>query len=155
MTLLADLERRLSEMPDDLEHFFMAMLNSIEKIYWESSSMMLLACIAAVEPLPIGVFNLLDGRYRSACIKLAPSDTVLELDSLDDIRRRINARCTDLVEISYPTPPKKVGGLVSSIEYEVCQHKVIEHYFLLFHALALKTAYSQCYSSLSAMALLY
>ena len=101
---IQDLERRLAAMPEDLEDYFRYMLNNnIEKIYHDASARMLLACIAAAEPLPLGVFDLLDGRYEAALDKsidehlkdLKGEDTAMAMI------KRINARCTDLVEVAF------------------------------------------------------
>ena len=50
----ADLLRRVQEMPPDLEPYFESMLDSIEPYYRNESSRMLLACISAVDPIPLG-----------------------------------------------------------------------------------------------------
>lgn len=101
---ISDLERRLSEMPEDLEDYFLLMLDRIEKFYHEESAKMLLACIAAAEPLPLGVLSLLDGRCESFLNDDSEVSHIPPQDSLDTMRTRINARCTDLVEVVSESP---------------------------------------------------
>ena len=51
-------KKRLMNMPKDLEQYFDSMLGSIEPVYREDSSRMLLSCIASMVPIPLGESSL-------------------------------------------------------------------------------------------------
>ena len=48
------LKKRLMDMPKDLEQYFQSMLDSVEPVYREDSSRMLLSCIESAIPIPLG-----------------------------------------------------------------------------------------------------
>ncbi|RKK10227.1 hypothetical protein BFJ66_g10059 [Fusarium oxysporum f. sp. cepae] len=52
--------QRLNDLPDDLEEYFKYMLQTIEGVYWESTTRIFRTVIAAEQSLPILGFSFLD-----------------------------------------------------------------------------------------------
>ncbi|KAL9058090.1 MAG: hypothetical protein Q9162_001952 [Coniocarpon cinnabarinum] len=105
---ISDLRKRLSKLPNGLHEMLVHILESIEEIYREDSARMLLCCSAAEgQHMPIGAFTLLDGRYNSALQNNTGSMHLGETDSTE-MRERIKARCTDLVEFKHGALPVRL-----------------------------------------------
>ncbi|KAH7467700.1 hypothetical protein NW765_014007 [Fusarium oxysporum] len=52
--------QRLNDLPDDLEEYFKYMLQTIEDVYWESTTRIFRTVIAAEQSLPLLGFSFLD-----------------------------------------------------------------------------------------------
>ena len=102
-----DLDRRLQELPDDLDQFFTVMIRSIDKTYHEDSASLLLCCTiswrrevgTSFESLLLGLACLLDTRYNFALDAHGAVEKYLRMDKVEDMKRRISARSADLLEV--------------------------------------------------------
>jgi len=47
------LQKRLRELPSDLESFFRLILDHVDKIYWEGTTQAFQMALTAVKPLPV------------------------------------------------------------------------------------------------------
>ncbi|KAK7973267.1 hypothetical protein PG988_007401 [Apiospora saccharicola] len=66
-----DLQKRLNELPDDLEDFFRHMLRTIEPVYWDHTVRFLQITIYTRHTLPIAAYELLDQEKRNPDFALA------------------------------------------------------------------------------------
>ncbi|KAL9621621.1 MAG: hypothetical protein Q9160_004013 [Pyrenula sp. 1 TL-2023] len=99
---MSDLQKRLDEFPTTLEDFFRHMLDSVDGIYRSQTAEAFTFALEAVEPLSLMTFSFLDEEdpelaMTSSVKPLSEKDII---DRLDDMRRRLNARCKGLLEVS-------------------------------------------------------
>jgi hypothetical protein len=95
-----DLQRRLRRMPPDLEPYFDRMLNNIDPFYQEQSAQTFLLCQKARSPLPLLGLAALESHDLAenfASHWIVEPDQVTSIE--DKMRRRVNARCQDLLEV--------------------------------------------------------
>jgi hypothetical protein len=99
-----DMQRRLDSLPEDLEDFFKRMLSTIDKVYWEQTAKIILVLLHAEEPLPALAFWYLEQEETDEQYALKMNTTKLSLVEIDRLsermRKRINARCRDLLQIT-------------------------------------------------------
>ena len=99
---VSELQGRLRILPTDLETYFLHMLDSVEKIYHRQSArlfLMRLSAPATLTVMTMSYFDEKDADFGLTPEVEAPSPKELRLKE----RRtslRLNARCTDLLEIS-------------------------------------------------------
>jgi hypothetical protein len=94
---------RLQKFPPELEPYFMHMFKSIESVYLQESAELLQISLAAIEPLPIMLYQALlepdIDTFAEQCRELiSTSDLDTFLLKIDQTKTRINARCQDLLE---------------------------------------------------------
>lgn len=94
------LQKRLDEFPADLEMYFRHMFRKIEPIYREQIARLLRVMVAAKEPIPVVTLAFLELESNNPDYALRdpipPDDASFDFEVL---QRRLNHRCTDLVEI--------------------------------------------------------
>ena len=109
---IADLQRRLREFPQELEPYFKHMLDQIEDIYQEESAQLFYVALSADEPHTLATYMFIidDEHYQDAMIR---NDAPIHFLSVDEIevrfevtKKRLNARCLDLLEIQEVTDSK-------------------------------------------------
>lgn len=110
------LQKRLNELPSDLEEYFFHILNTVEPIYQESTTMILNLVMHGNRPLPaIAIFFLekekIDPDYA---LKLDLQLTETDIASISQrMRKHVNACCKDLLEVN-----------VTRYEDSFLQHKI-------------------------------
>ena len=101
---IAMLQKRLDELPSDLEEFFRHILDSIDHIYDEYTSQALQLILEAPCPLPAILFWYLamdiDDNKRLAAVDMAPFDPAGASEILENVALYVNKWCRDLLEIS-------------------------------------------------------
>lgn len=99
---ISDLQRRLALLPTDLEKYFRFMLDSTEKVYHRQAARILQICLASREPLSLITLAFYDEQDPEFGMK--PRTKIWRKDDLDKLyekmRKRVNARCVDLVEVT-------------------------------------------------------
>ncbi len=100
---LSDLQRRLRSLPTDLTAYFQHMFDSIDGFYREETSEMLLICLEGIQPLSLLALwyyekEMVTPDYALQA-KRCPLTSADVLAIFESIRRRINARGQDLLEI--------------------------------------------------------
>ncbi|KAK5680070.1 hypothetical protein LTS10_008020 [Elasticomyces elasticus] len=98
---LFDLQRRLERIPPTLEQYFQRMFDTIEDFYEQQTAETFLVCLSAVAPLDLLGFAALESHDPLA--NKINGDEQITMAQADDLklrlRRRINARCRDLVDV--------------------------------------------------------
>ncbi|KAI9711499.1 MAG: hypothetical protein M1820_002062 [Bogoriella megaspora] len=101
-----ELEQRLARVPKTLEEFFRKMLDSVEDDYKEITPQKLLIALEADSPLALLDWWFSDGENLDFAIQRKAKERVLDDGDakhiLDVLRRRIQARCKGLLEVSTP-----------------------------------------------------
>ena len=101
---VSDLQRRLREFPAELNPFFQHIFDSIDPFYREQTAQLFLVNIEALTPLSVIALQFIEQERRRP-------DYIFELDirpysnkEIEDIRdtvkKRLNARCKDLLEVN-------------------------------------------------------
>lgn len=100
---IKDVRRRLDSIPDDLEEFFKRIISTIDRFYREETTKIFLVTIQAGQPLPALAFEYLEqersDEHHALKTDITPiSDPEVKRIS-EKMKKRINARCRDLLEI--------------------------------------------------------
>ena len=101
---VSDLQKRLREFPTELNPFFQHIFDSIDPFYREQTAQLFLLNIEALTPLSIIALHFIEEERRRP-------DHIFELDIrpysdkeieviCDTVKRRLNARCKDLLEVN-------------------------------------------------------
>jgi hypothetical protein len=95
-----ELQMRLRALPQELEPYFEHMINSIEDIYRTEMAELLQIALLAVEPYPLIVYHLLREENMESWSRncLIPENNIIS-SGLQRTKKRINARCQDLLQI--------------------------------------------------------
>jgi hypothetical protein len=96
---IPDLRRRLYELPGELEEYFELMLDSIEKVYQQTTARIFKVMIAAQGTLPILAFHFLD---------FVPSPSNQFDTLIDEKKRQLHANCRDLLWVTSQGPTAEV-----------------------------------------------
>jgi hypothetical protein len=109
---IPNLRRRLYELPGELEKYFELMLDSIEKVYQQTTARIFKVMITAQGSVPLLAFHFLDQEEHDA--KYALSNFVpiplTQFDSLrDEKKRQLHANCRDLLWV---TPPDQNAEII-------------------------------------------
>ncbi|CAG1989313.1 unnamed protein product [Fusarium graminearum] len=124
-----DLQSRLNELPDDLQRYFEHMLQSIETIYWDSTTRIFRTVIAAEQSLPLLAFELLDREMDDPDYALTMQASPLtDVESGAICKRsntRLNARCGDLLYVT--VNPTETGLFKSQVDF---LHRTVRDFFL-------------------------
>ncbi|OCK82329.1 hypothetical protein K432DRAFT_349202 [Lepidopterella palustris CBS 459.81] len=99
---IPDLQRRLRQIPGDLERFFQYMLDSVDEIYQEQTVQIFQVSVLVREPLPLLTFWFLDEEDPDFALtmKTRPLDEEEILLRFEEARRRLDGRCKGLLEIT-------------------------------------------------------
>ena len=95
-----DLQRRLKELPADLEQFFFHILTSLDSFYLHQASQLFRLALEAQKPLSVLTFSYLDEDDPDFALKreIKPISHEEEAARCDTIERRLNSRCKGLLE---------------------------------------------------------
>ena len=97
---IVDLERRLMELPADLEQYFLHILTSLDRFYLLQAAQLFRLALEARKPLSVLTFSYLDEDDPDFAIKRAihPISEDEEALRCETIERRLNSRCKGLLE---------------------------------------------------------
>lgn len=102
---MAKLHQRLRESPKQLNDYFRVMFDRVEGIYQADAAKIYELALLAVEPLSLMVYSFLEDNSPDFGTKMEPKQYTIGESSTsnDSMKRNINARCTDLLEVTYDT----------------------------------------------------
>jgi hypothetical protein len=97
---MADLERRLMELPADLEQYFLHILTSLDRFYLFQAAQLFRLALEARKPLSVLTFSYLDEEDPEFAIKrvIQPISDHEEALRCETIERRLNSRCKGRLE---------------------------------------------------------
>ncbi|ODH49869.1 hypothetical protein GX48_03958 [Paracoccidioides brasiliensis] len=95
-----DLQRRLDQLPADLEQFFSHILTSLDSFYLKQASQLFRLALEAPKPLAVLTFSYLDESDPDFAIKGPIKAMSIEEETIrcEEIERRLNSRCKGLLE---------------------------------------------------------
>ncbi|KAL3454592.1 hypothetical protein BJX65DRAFT_301228 [Aspergillus insuetus] len=124
---IRDMRRRLDALPDDLEEFFKRILSTVDKVYREQTAKIFLVMVQAKEQLPILAFHYLEQEETKQEYATELDAAVLSSSDFgayaERMKRRINARCRDLLEIT----PNSALGFRYHVDF---LHRTVRDFFL-------------------------
>lgn len=101
---MSDLQRRLGELPGDLETYFKHMFDTIEVTYQAQTARTFRIMVNASATLPLIAFYFVDQEKQDPNYALRREMLLLmhaDIESIMDTKKRqLNARCKDLVEVT-------------------------------------------------------
>ncbi|KAJ8132313.1 hypothetical protein O1611_g1316 [Lasiodiplodia mahajangana] len=106
---ISDLQRRLQELPSDLQEYFDRMLSSIEEVYIKRVARLFLTMSYAQTTFPVITFYFMDFGDESFSskplpfLRTWPDVDASEAEALSTKKRQLIAQCRDLIYIS-PDP---------------------------------------------------
>lgn len=100
---VADLQKRLNKLPDDLNEYLRRILETIEPIYWDQSVRIFQTSIDADQALPLLAYECLEHEQTNAkyALDLSPQtySRITTGRTHEQMKNRLNARCKDLLEV--------------------------------------------------------
>ncbi|OTA90875.1 hypothetical protein M434DRAFT_397651 [Hypoxylon sp. CO27-5] len=111
---VSTLEKRLRQLPSDLQQYFTHILQSVDDVYWEGTTKVFQMTASALHLLPVGVLTILDDEDDDFCLnaKLRSMRLAEYEERVRILEKRLNARCKGLLEVR-ATP----GHLYGSNDY--------------------------------------
>ena len=113
---IADLRRRLALLPEDLDKYFEHMLDSTEKVYHQQAAQMLQTCLASRHPPSLLSLSFYDEQDLEFSLRLEVKPWTHK--NIKDInratRKRVNARCVDLVVIT-----TEAQNYLGAVQYKI------------------------------------
>ena len=101
---VSDLQRRLREFPAELNPFFQHIFDSIDPFYREQTAQLFLVNIEALTPLSVIALQSIEEERRKPDyvfkLDVRPYSTKEMEDIYDTVKRRLSARCKDLLEVN-------------------------------------------------------
>ena len=101
---VSDLQRRLREFPAELNPFFQHIFDSIDPFYREQTAQLFLVNIEALNPPSVMALQFIEEERRRPDyifeLDIRPYSTRDIEDIYDTVKRRLNARCKDLLEVN-------------------------------------------------------
>ncbi|KAK1455767.1 hypothetical protein CMEL01_04527 [Colletotrichum melonis] len=124
-----ELQSRVDELPADLEEYFQHMIESIEPIYWESTSRIFRIMIESCQALPLLAFEFLEQEAENAsyALQMKVASTLPEnVEKLHDrMKKRLNARGKDLLYVTFH--PAKRPFLQYQVDF---LHRTVRDFFI-------------------------
>ncbi|KAI0098284.1 hypothetical protein GGR51DRAFT_538402 [Nemania sp. FL0031] len=109
-----DLQKRLNELPNDLDDLYREILLPIEPIYFKRTTQMLKTALQSEEPLPLVLYGFVDQDSATGSDPSTHSST--ELSHLaDKMRRMMLLSCCDILEIH--TDPSNKNLVLSKVDF--------------------------------------
>lgn len=136
----AELERRLSKIPNDLNEYFLKIFQNIDPVYRPEASRAF-QLSAVVMPLPLPAFKHIPKEVMSSryAFEMTPAELKVSDDKAKD---NVNKWCRDLLEIK--TTRDNVGGKID----EVCfLHRTVKDFLLTREMQAYLNQHPACQSS--------
>ena len=101
---VSDLQRRLREFPAELDSFFQHIFDSIDPFYREQTAQLFLVSLEAFTPLSVIALQFIEEERRKPDyifeLDIRPYSNREIEDIYDTVKRRLNARCKDMLEVS-------------------------------------------------------
>ncbi|KAK1500532.1 hypothetical protein CTAM01_06467 [Colletotrichum tamarilloi] len=124
-----ELLQRLDMIPNDLKQYFHHMLETIEPVYWESTSRIFRVMIESGQALPLLAFKFLDQEMENPQYALdmkIESHVAKEMNSVfEPLKKRLNARGKDLLYITLCRDMK------SPLQHQVdFLHRTVRDFFI-------------------------
>ena len=99
-----DLQRRLREFPAELGPFFQHIIDSIDPFYREQTAQLFIVNLEALTPLSVIALQFIEKERRKPDyifeLDIRPYSNREIEDIYDTVKRRLNARCKDMLEVS-------------------------------------------------------
>lgn len=99
---LPDLQRRLRDLPPELENLYLLILQRIEPpFYRQQASRLLQIMYRSKKPLSALKMSFADEEYDSVVFEtpIQPIDHFSEYDRIDEMEKRLSSRCLGLLEV--------------------------------------------------------
>jgi NACHT domain len=123
---VTDLQRRLHQLPSDLETYFEHILGQIDITYRKQTVRILRTALCAREPLTLMTYVMIDEIEEDPefALKLGVQPwTQPKIDSkCSDMKLRISARCKDLLDVTKVKPSQAILSNVAIME-GYCAHR--------------------------------
>ena len=101
---VSDLQRRLREFPAELNPFFQHIFDTIDPFYREQTAQIFLVNLEASTPLSVIALQFIEDERRRPDyifeLEIRPYSNKEIEDIYDTVKRRLNARCKDLLEVN-------------------------------------------------------
>ena len=101
---ISDLQRRLREFPAELDSFFQHIFDSIDPFYREQTAQLFIVSLEALTPLSVIALQFIEEERRKPDyifeLDIRPYSNREIEDIYDTVKRRLNARCKDMLEVS-------------------------------------------------------
>ena len=101
---VSDLQRRLREFPAELDSFFQHIFDSIDPFYREQTAQLFIVSLEALTPLSVIALQFIEEERRKPNyifeLDIRPYSNREIEDIYDTVKRRLNARCKDMLEVS-------------------------------------------------------
>ena len=101
---VSDLQRRLREFPVELNSFFQHIFDSIDPFYREQTAQLFLVNLEALTPLSVIALQFIEEERRKPDyifeLDIRPYSNREIEDIYDTVKRRLSARCKDMLEVS-------------------------------------------------------
>ena len=100
---ISELQKRVHDLPEDLESYFKLMLHTIEPFYRAQTAHIFLISVQATRPQSVLAYSFLEDVVKDADFalgKISPITDEQILSILDRQRKSLNARCKDFLEIT-------------------------------------------------------
>ena len=101
---IADLQRRLRRLPVDLNEYFQHMFETIDDHYQEQTAKTFQIALYASDPLALMTYDMLDELEDdpdfAIKLKYGPMHSSAIRSRHENMKKRINARCMDLLEVT-------------------------------------------------------
>lgn len=102
---ISDLQKRLSELPTDLESYFERLLYSVDERYQEQMSTTFMVALRARKQLPVVTYwhmdeDIADDYVFDLETKASPSGEARHI-RINHMKKRLNARCKGLMEAKF------------------------------------------------------
>ncbi|RDL35942.1 uncharacterized protein BP5553_06554 [Venustampulla echinocandica] len=112
---ISDLQRRLRQLPADLEDLYLVMIGSLEPFYEQQASHIFQIVTAARQPLSVLAVSFADEEDPNfAVLAKMPLDRNKMVFRFEDTVRRLNSRCRGLLEVRNGS---SAFGLDSKVEF--------------------------------------
>ncbi|OHE91866.1 hypothetical protein CORC01_12819 [Colletotrichum orchidophilum] len=114
----SDMQRRLDQLPQELENLYSAMLESLDPFYFEHAAQYFRLLDAWDTSPPAILFSFADEEIEHSIRLPIREYTQAEMrERVNTLRRRINSRCRGLLEVTSPTSVKEGIAGFGSVQY--------------------------------------
>ncbi|KFY89381.1 hypothetical protein V498_06457 [Pseudogymnoascus sp. VKM F-4517 (FW-2822)] len=133
---ISDLQKRLSELPTDLESYFERLLYSVDERYQEQMSTTFIVTLRARKLLPVFTYWHMDEDVADDYVfdletKAPPSGEARHIP-INHMKKRLNARCKGLMEAKFYEPFRSGGPSSFVVAWQVdFLHRTVRDFLAL------------------------